>query len=287
MRSSFRLIATLALAATATTGCSSMPPASRTTMEPPQTTASQVTATSEVPSSSSVPTATASDENPVTRTPGASTSSTSTTIAATGAPDTAACDPATIADDVDRTNITVDVCAGEWAYISSPGPGDTSAFVRVSKGSWTIFDVQPGARCRSKAKADGVPDQLLKYFNTCGPDSVGSGAGAADLGLSTAISAPKCDGTGIVVLGSATNPTSYRRDVAALLKAHIGASYLITDRACPSLRQSTASGDHIYAVYRPAGQTATSICAAVKQAGGDAYGKRLDSASEPTTAIRC
>lgn len=159
--------------------------------------------------------------------------------------------------------------------------------MHISKGAWNIFDVQPGARCRSKAKADGVPDQLLTYFNTCGPDSVGSGAGAAGLGLATPISAPACDSTGIVVLGAATNAISYRRDVAALLKAHPGASYLITDRACPSLRQSTAAGDHIHAVYRPAGESATSVCAAVKRAGGRPYGKRLDCASDPAATIRC
>ncbi|OFE16014.1 hypothetical protein BA895_21175 [Humibacillus sp. DSM 29435] len=159
--------------------------------------------------------------------------------------------------------------------------------MHLSKGAWNIFDVQPSARCRAEAKADGVPDELLTYFTTCDPDSVGSGARAADLGLATPISEPACDSSGIVVLGSATNPRSYRRDVDALLKAHPGASYLVTDRACPSLRQSTAAGDHIYAVYRPAGKTATSVCAAVNRAGGDAYGKRLDSASDPAATIRC
>lgn len=285
MRTSFTMFATVALAATMTTACSTTSPPTSATPTTPTT--APVSATAADLSSVSVPTATATGERPTTRSSTASTMAASSEEAATDAPKPAGCDPTQIADDIDRKTVTVDVCAGEWAYVSSPGPGDTSAFVRASRGTWSVFDVQPGARCRSEAESDGVPDPLLQYFNACGPDSKGSGATAADLGLTTSISAPACDSTGIVILGSATDPDHYRRDVAALLKAHSGAAYLITDRTCASLRQATASGDHIYAVYRPAGETAKSICAAVQKAGGDAYGKRLNPKANPPSDVRC
>jgi serine/threonine protein kinase len=106
-----------------------------------------------------------------------------------------------------------------------------------------------------------------------------------DLGLSTPMSRPACDGTGIVVLGNATNPGSYASDVQRFLDQYPGASYLRTDTACPSLRQSL-NGNPIYAVYRVAGQTEADICAAVRAAGGDAYGKWLDTSSDPNSYIR-
>jgi serine/threonine-protein kinase len=106
-----------------------------------------------------------------------------------------------------------------------------------------------------------------------------------DLGLSTPMSRPACDGTGIVVLGNATNPGSYAVDVQRLLNEYPGASYLRTDQACPSLRQSL-NGNPIYAVYRVAGGTEADICAAVRAAGGETYGKWLDTSSDPNSYIR-
>lgn len=120
-----------------------------------------------------------------------------------------------------------------------------------------------------RRQADGVPEKLLSYARDCGPKPSGTGA-TGDLGLSTPVSIPSCDGSGVVVLGSATRPSWYRADIAALLKAHSGTSYLRTDRACSWLRKATAAAVPIYAVYRPAGNSEKSICAAVEKAGGEA-----------------
>ncbi|WP_175442328.1 hypothetical protein [Humibacillus sp. DSM 29435] len=82
-------------------------------------------------------------------------------------PTTTGCDATAITNDTGRVGITVDVCVGDWALVSTPGPGDTSEFVHRSSGHWTVFDGQPSTRCQSEAKAEGVPKQLLPYFRAC------------------------------------------------------------------------------------------------------------------------
>lgn len=107
------------------------------------------------------------------------------------------------------------------------------------------------------------------------------------LPVSAPITQPPCDGTGIVVLGSAVVPSNYASEVQRLLNAHPGSSYLRTDHACPSLRQVSDTGTAIYAVYRPAGRTEHDVCAAVRAAGGDAYGKWLDMTTDPNVRLTC
>ncbi len=110
---------------------------------------------------------------------------------------------------------------------------------------------------------------------------------SGDLGLTQPISYPPCNGQGIVVLGSVTTPGLYAAGVQRLLDAHPGAFYLRTDQSCPSLRAATAAGNPIYAVFKPAGSTRAQVCAAVRTAGGGAYGKWLDVTSEPEHMIDC
>ena len=110
--------------------------------------------------------------------------------------------------------------------------------------------------------------------------------GAGDLGLAVPISRPACDGTGIVVVANATTPGSYATEVQNYLNQYPGFSYLRTDQSCPSLRQSL-NGNPIYAVYKVAGSTLADICALRNQVGGDAYGKWLDTTSDPSTYLTC
>jgi hypothetical protein len=112
-------------------------------------------------------------------------------------------------------------------------------------------------------------------------------AGGVDLNLGIPISHPTCDGTGIVVLGNAVTPGRYQSDVQRLLADNPGASYLRTDQSCPSLKQATETGSPIYAVFRVAGRTPQEVCSAVRAAGGNAYGKWLDTAADPSYAIPC
>lgn len=114
-----------------------------------------------------------------------------------------------------------------------------------------------------------------------------SSPSSGDLNLDQPMSRPSCNGQGIVVLGSVTTPGHYEGGVQRLLAAHPGASYLRTDQTCPSLRAATDEGHPIYAVYRPAGDTEAEVCAAVRSAGGDAYGKWLDHTTDPSFRIQC
>jgi serine/threonine-protein kinase len=107
------------------------------------------------------------------------------------------------------------------------------------------------------------------------------------LRVSAPISQPPCDGTGIVVLGSAVVPGKYESEIQRLLNANPGANYLRTDHACPSLRQVSDAGTPIYAVYRIGGRTQFEVCSAVRAAGGDAYGKWLDMTTDPKFMLPC
>jgi serine/threonine protein kinase, bacterial len=108
-----------------------------------------------------------------------------------------------------------------------------------------------------------------------------------DLGLPTPMSYPTCNGRGIVVLGNVTTPGLYAAGVQNLLNAHPGAFYLRTDQACPSLRQESDEGNPVYAVFQFAGTTQRELCAAVRAAGGGAYGKWLDYSTDPAYIIPC
>lgn len=107
------------------------------------------------------------------------------------------------------------------------------------------------------------------------------------LDVSIPMSHPPCDGTGIVVLGSAVTPGRYDADVQRMLSTFPRSAYLRTDQSCPSLRQATDASDPIYAVYCVAGRTQAQVCAAVRAAGGGAYGKWLDTTTDPTFIIPC
>lgn len=100
-----------------------------------------------------------------------------------------------------------------------------------------------------------------------------------DLGLSTPISTPPCDGRTVAFVYNATNPGTYAQEVEAALARFPGASYLRTDQSCASLRQSL-DGNPIYAVFYP-GASLADTCATRNRIGGETYARRLDN----TTAV--
>ncbi|BBZ27453.1 hypothetical protein MMAD_17480 [Mycolicibacterium madagascariense] len=122
---------------------------------------------------------------------------------------------------------------------------------------------------------------------TAPPPSLPPTTPPGDLGLSTPMSYPACNGQGIVILGSVTTPGLYAASVQRLLNDHPGSFYLRTDRTCPSLRQATPEGNPIYAVYELGGSNQSDLCAAVRSAGGDAYGKFLDTTTDPGYVVPC
>lgn len=119
------------------------------------------------------------------------------------------------------------------------------------------------------------------------PGPMGPPISDGDLGLRQPLSVPTCDGVGIVVIHSAVSPGNYSQEIAAALSSNPGTEYLRTDRSCPSLRQKSNDGNPIYAVYRPSGYTAEELCGDVRLQGGDAYGKWLDTVSDPALIVPC
>lgn len=108
-----------------------------------------------------------------------------------------------------------------------------------------------------------------------------------DLGLVTPVSRPQCDGRGVVILYSAVTPGAYAEEISTALARFPGASYLRTDLACPSLRPRAENGNVIYAVYQPSGYTREELCADVRAAGPPAYGRWLDTTSDPSVLVTC
>lgn len=117
--------------------------------------------------------------------------------------------------------------------------------------------------------------------------SEGDTRGSGDLGLSTPITRPSCDGRGIVVLYSAVTPGAYESEIRTALANNPGSKYLRTDQSCPSLRQRDDNGNLIYAVYRESGYTRSEVCADVAVAPGGAYGRWLDTTSDPSELVTC
>jgi serine/threonine-protein kinase len=97
------------------------------------------------------------------------------------------------------------------------------------------------------------------------------------------MSYPTCNGQGIVILGPVTTPGLYAAGVQRLLDAHPGAFYLRTDQTCPSLRPATEEGNPIYAVFELGGTTRSEV----RAEGGNAYGKLLDTTTDPGYIIPC
>lgn len=200
------------------------------------------------------------------------------------------CTISAIANDVGRQPIEPPRCSPGWAYVSWALQGDAQSLLRVVDGQWQIYTSFPSKTCVDEARADGVPQRELSSFIECRPSQTSQPAElseSGDLGLATPITRPDCDGLGIVVLHSAITPGDYAAEVSRALGSNPGASYLRTDQSCPSLNQRSSSGTPIYAVFRPAGRTSSEVCAAVRREGGDAYGKWLDTTSDPSQIIAC
>ena len=200
------------------------------------------------------------------------------------------CDPDEIADEagIDRRNVNVDRCAGAWALARvfvPPGEpaGDTQYIVSRVGGSWTRYTGIPSTTCRQEAEADGMPAEIAAFLDECRTAAAPTG----DLGLGIPMSRPACDGRGIVVLYSAVTPGAYAQEIAAALAQNPGASYLRTDMACPSLRARDENGNVIYAVYRSSGYSRQELCADVRAVGPPAYGRWLDTTSDPSVLVTC
>ncbi|GAA1482800.1 hypothetical protein GCM10009624_32400 [Gordonia sinesedis] len=175
---------------------------------------------------------------------------------------------------------------GAWLLVGRDSPtgqastaGSTST---VPSAAEAPAAAPPPAAETTAGPTAGAPTAVTP--TTAPPPAPARGAG--DLGLATPITRPACNGTGIVVVGNATNPGTYASEIQGILDNYSGASYLRTDQSCPSLRQSL-NGNPIYAVYYVAGQSTEQVCALRARLGGDVYGKWLDTSTDPNFIIPC
>jgi serine/threonine-protein kinase len=142
----------------------------------------------------------------------------------------------------------------------------------------------PGASEFPTTPATSVPPLTSVPPETAPPTS---SAGGDPLGLGVPMAPPACDGSWVVILGSATDPASYAADLSALLSANPGAKYVLTQGACPSLRQQTAEGQQIYAVYVGPYPDQAAACAVKLATGVQAYVKRMDGTTPPDQTWSC
>lgn len=198
------------------------------------------------------------------------------------------CNPVVIAEDLSRPQdqVLLGECLGDWAMMDNGGQyGDTTYLVRRVSGRWGTYTAFPATICRADAVSDGVPEQWLSSFHSC---ATREAPVSVDLGLSTPISSPACDGSGVVILHSAVDPDNYARDVQRALDANPGARYLRTDRSCSSLSPADAQGNPIYAVYLAAGPDRSDICRELGRSPAGSYAKVMDTTTDPTQAtIAC
>jgi serine/threonine-protein kinase len=110
---------------------------------------------------------------------------------------------------------------------------------------------------------------------------------AADLSVSVPLSTPACDGSYIVIVGSAINENDYQRTVQAFLDTHPGTQYLhAPSTGCRSLRHQVEGAD-IYSVYHGPFPDEETACDTRVDVGGDSFVRRLDNTSTPENAVSC
>jgi len=108
-----------------------------------------------------------------------------------------------------------------------------------------------------------------------------------DLGLPVPISRPPCDGGYGVIVANATRPGAYRNEIGGFLARYSGASYLLAEQACSSLRAHTESGNSIYAVYYGPYPALDNACATRRRVGGGSYIRKLDNGPQSSVIFRC
>jgi hypothetical protein len=116
---------------------------------------------------------------------------------------------------------------------------------------------------------------------------VAQGPVPGDLGLSVPMSRPACDGGYGVIVANATRPGDYRHEVGEFLARFSGASYLLAEQACSSLRSHTPSGASIYAVYYGPYPAVGNACATRSRIGRGSYVRKLDNGPESSVIIKC
>jgi serine/threonine-protein kinase len=131
-----------------------------------------------------------------------------------------------------------------------------------------------------RSSEGGAPGQ------TAAPSATGV-AGKGDLKVSAPITNPACDGTYIVIVGSAVNPDNYAKDVQEFLNLNPASKYLhAPSTGCGSLRTHFNNAE-IYSVFYGPFDSKDKACAQKNTSGGDSFVRRLDNTSSSDRAVSC
>jgi serine/threonine protein kinase, bacterial len=161
---------------------------------------------------------------------------------------------------------------------SSDAEQQETATPTVSTPGASEFPTTPTTPATSVPPVTSVPPETAPPIGSAGGDP---------LGLGVPMALPACEGSWVVILGSATDPASYAADVSALLSSNPEAKYALTQGTCASLRQQTAEGQQIYAVYVGPYPDQASACAVKLATGVQAYVKRMDQTTPPDQTWSC
>ncbi|GAB3283520.1 hypothetical protein GCM10027449_26640 [Sinomonas notoginsengisoli] len=176
---------------------------------------------------------------------------------------------------IDGSPTMISMSSDVGGNVSLPAQRTLTSFSATAKDGTVYTYSSSTVSIVTPAKAFSEPTTVWQ------PGTSSQLAAPGDLGLATPISYPACDGSAIVVYGTAWHDATNATEVQKLLDAHPGSSYLRTDLTCRDFRgpsTDNSGGAYVYAVYSTA-PTPDSACRQV--AGTGLYGRLLSNTREP------
>jgi len=177
--------------------------------------------------------------------------------------------------------------AAVLAIVLGDDPTDTSPSARTASPGTTAAEDSADESDASSAPTLPTLDSSEGAAEELPPGPSPTDADTDPLGVGVPMTPPECDGSWIVILGSATDPATYEPDVSRWLEPDPEAQYVLTEGACTSLRQRSTDGNQIYAVYLGPYPDRESACEVSTEIGGGVYVKRMDDATPPDQTWTC
>ncbi|WP_298446523.1 serine/threonine-protein kinase [Gordonia sp. (in: high G+C Gram-positive bacteria)] len=125
--------------------------------------------------------------------------------------------------------------------------GDDSHQTTTAAGDVTVTETSPATSPSADEAPAGTVTRTQNPIPQAPPGTT-TARGVGDLGLSTPISTPPCDGRIITIVQSPLGDAPVA-EVQAALDKYEGSQYLRADQSCSSLRPRDEHGNVIYAVY--------------------------------------
>lgn len=168
----------------------------------------------------------------------------------------------------------------------SLGNRDDPATQPVARSGETAVTAAPTPSASPESRTtvpSPTPTSPSPQVEASAPVTAPPAPATGDLGLTVPMSRPACDGSAILIVASANDPSQYAGEVQRMLNRYPGTSYVRTDQACTSLRQRMDTGELIYAIYYPTGGSSLdAACALAADRGiSGANAKYLDNHTDP------